>query len=85
MVLNINACEFVPVRVKLEEEWYEKKLREFEVMNKYIFEDDDYMLNRERKRVRDMLRKSRWHIYMLRSDGIRMSRREYEMSESKLR
>jgi hypothetical protein len=85
MVLNINACEFIPESVKRDEEWYNEKVREFEVMNKYIFDDDEYMLNRDRRRMRERLRERRWYIYMLRSDGIRVSRREYEMSESKLR
>lgn len=83
--LNINAKEFIPKEIN---DWYETKIKEFEINNAYIFDDDDnFLYKREIKRVNKILkeRKDTCHIFMLYSNGSLIKKKSFESKLSKLK
>lgn len=82
--LNINATEFVPKEIN---DWYEKKIKEFEINNSYIFDDDDkFLYKREIKKLNKSLkeRKDMHHIFKLYSNGFLIKKKNFQSKVSKL-
>ncbi len=82
--LNINAVEFIPKKIS---DWYEIKIKEFELNNSYIFDDDNFLYKREIKRMNKILkeRKDTNYIFNLYSNGVLVERKNFESKISKLK
>lgn len=83
--LNIMAPEFIPKELN---DWYEKKIQEFEMNNAYIFDDDDdFLYKREIKKLNKILkeRKDTKHVFKLYSNGCIIKKKNFESKLSKLK